>query len=84
MLCLNISDIAIITVKGVGYPCIPHGISKFEAIHQLEKCVLDDRGVYIKCMSKKSILKIESTTIHVRCMGWRNRSKQPKVLNKKK
>ena len=44
MLCLNNSDIAIITVKGVAYHCIIHGISKSEAIHLLENSVLEDRG----------------------------------------
>ena len=33
MLCLNISDIAIITVKNVDYCCIIHNISKSEAIY---------------------------------------------------
>ena len=53
MLCLNIIDIATITVKDVDYHCITHGITKFEAIHVLENSVLDDLWVYIKCMSKK-------------------------------
>ena len=44
MLCLNISDIAIITVKGVDYRCIIHDISKSEPIHLLQNFVLDDRG----------------------------------------
>ena len=35
MLCLNISDIAIITVKGIAYRCIICSISKFEAIYLL-------------------------------------------------
>ena len=43
MLCLNVSDTAIITVKGVNYRCIVHDISKSEAIHRLENPVLDDR-----------------------------------------
>ena len=42
---LNISDIVIITVKGVDYRCIIHGISKSEAINLLENSVLNDRGV---------------------------------------
>ena len=41
---LNISDIVIITVKGVDYRCIIHGISKSEAINLLENSVLNDRG----------------------------------------
>ena len=44
MLCLNISDIALITVKGVDYCCIIHDISKSEAIHLLENSTLDDGG----------------------------------------
>ena len=44
MLCLNISNIAIVTVKGVDYHCIIHDISKSEAIRLLENSVLDDCG----------------------------------------
>ena len=33
ILSVSISDIAIITVKNVGYFCIIHNISKFEAIN---------------------------------------------------
>ena len=43
MLCLNISNIAIITVKGVDYCCVIHDISKSEAFPLLENSVLDDR-----------------------------------------
>ena len=55
MLCFNISDTAIITIKRVDYCCIIHDIGKSEAIHLLENSVLDDRG-YIKYLPKKSIL----------------------------
>ena len=41
---LNISDIAIITVKGLDYHCIIHDINKSKAIHLLDDSVLDDRG----------------------------------------
>ena len=44
MFYLNISDIAIITVKGVDYRCIIHNIRKSEAIHLLENSVLGDHG----------------------------------------
>ena len=44
MLCLNISDTAIITVKVVDYRCIIHPISKYEATHLLENSVLHNRG----------------------------------------
>ena len=44
MLCLDISSIAIVTVKGVDYRCIIHDISKSEAIHMLKNPVVDDRG----------------------------------------
>ena len=44
MLCLNISNIAIVTVKGVDYHCIIHDTSKSEAIRLLENSVLDDCG----------------------------------------
>ena len=44
LLCLNISDTAIITVKNVDYRCIINNISKTEAINLLENSVLEDRG----------------------------------------
>ena len=44
MLCLNRSDIAIITVKDVDYRCIVHPIRKYEATHLLENSVLHNRG----------------------------------------
>ena len=44
MLCLNISNIAINSVKRVDYCCIINDISKSEAIHLLENFVLEDRG----------------------------------------
>ena len=44
MLCLNISDIAIITIKNVDYLCIIHNISKSEEINLLGNSVLKDRG----------------------------------------
>ena len=48
MLCLNISDTAIIIVKGVDCCCIIHDISRFEAIYLLENSVLNDCGyIYI-------------------------------------
>ena len=44
MLCLNISDMFVITVKDVDYRCIIHDISISDSIHLLEKFVLDDCG----------------------------------------
>ena len=44
MLCLNFSDIDIITVKGVDYRCIIHNISKSETTHLLNNSVHEDRG----------------------------------------
>ena len=43
ILCLNISNLGIITVKGIDYCCITNGISKSEAINLLENSVLNDR-----------------------------------------
>ena len=48
MLYLNVSDIAIVSVKGVDYRCIIHDISKCEAIHLLKNSVLEDRGYISK------------------------------------
>ena len=45
MLCLNLSHIAIITVKGAGYCCIIYDISKSEATHLLENPVLKFLGI---------------------------------------
>ena len=44
MLCLNTSNIAIITFKNVGYRCIIYSIQISEAINFLENSVLEDRG----------------------------------------
>ena len=44
MLCLNLSGIAIITVKSVDHCCIIHDISKSDAIHLSDDSVLDDCG----------------------------------------
>ena len=42
ILCRNISDIAIVTVKNVDYNCIIHDVNKSEAIHLLENYVVED------------------------------------------
>ena len=44
MMCLNISNIAIITVKNVDCRRIIYNISKSKAINLLENSVLEDRG----------------------------------------
>ena len=44
MLSVDISDIAITTVKDVDYCCIIHNISISEAINLLKNSLLDDRG----------------------------------------
>ena len=44
MLRLNLSDIAIITVKGIDYRCIISDITKSEATELLENSVLDYLG----------------------------------------
>ena len=51
MLCLNISNITIITVKNVDYRCIIHNISKSEAINLLESAVLKNPGYMLKILS---------------------------------
>ena len=48
ILCLNISDIVIITVKGVDYCFVIRDINKFKPSHLLENSVLEDRGYIIK------------------------------------
>ena len=44
MLSINISDIAIITVKNVDYRCNIHSISKSEATNLLKISALEDHG----------------------------------------
>ena len=44
MLCVHISDIAIITVKNVDYRCIIHNISKSKAINLLKSFALENHG----------------------------------------
>ena len=56
MCCLNISDITIITFKGMDYLCIIEDISKSDAIYLSENYVLDDRG-YIKVHIKEINIK---------------------------
>ena len=59
MMCLTLSNIAIITVKVVEYCCIIHDISKSEAIYLLENSVLDGRG-YDKMHFKEINIKNRS------------------------
>ena len=49
MLCVNISDIAIIIVNDVDCRCIICDISKSGAINLLESPTLEDRGYRQKC-----------------------------------
>ena len=44
LLSVSISDIAIITVKGVDYRCIIHNIIRSEAINLLKNSVLEECG----------------------------------------
>ena len=48
ILCINISDIAIITTKNVDYCCIIHNISKSEAIILLANSVFAHGGYMFK------------------------------------
>ena len=41
---VNVSDIAVITVKNVDYRCSIHSISKSEASNLLKNSVLEDLG----------------------------------------
>ena len=42
MLCLNITNFAVVTVKDADYCCIIHDINKSEANNLLENSVVDD------------------------------------------
>ena len=48
MLCLDIGNIAIITVKSFNYLCIIHEIGKSEANNLLKHSALDDHGYILK------------------------------------
>ena len=62
MISLEVINIAIITVKCIGYRHIIHDIKKSNGIHLLENFLLDGPG-YIQNTTKKSILKVESASI---------------------
>ena len=57
MLCFNISDIAVITVKGVEYCCIIYDISKSEVTNLLENSLHEDCGYIYKTQIKKINIK---------------------------
>ena len=44
ILCLNTSNIAIITIKNIDYPCSIPNINESEGIDLLENFVLEDRS----------------------------------------
>ena len=50
-MCLNISHIAIVTVKNVDYCSIIHDVNKSEAINLSENYVLEGHGYIQKIMS---------------------------------
>ena len=50
MLSVNVSIIAVITVKNVNYRCIVHFISKSEAINLSKSYVLEDPGYISKTL----------------------------------
>ena len=64
MLCLNIGDIVMITVKDVDYRCIIHDISKSEANNLLKNSVLENRGYIYNMPTKKISIKSQ---IHYHC-----------------
>ena len=66
ILSVNISDIAIITIKNVYYRCIIHNISKSEAINLLKSSVPEDRGyIYNNIVLIFSLLQTDSFTLFV-------------------
>ena len=74
MLSVNISGIAIITIKKVDYHCIIHNISKSEAINLLKNSVLESCGyIYIKnIVLSASLLKVAFFTffvlLYIKCL----------------
>ena len=65
MLCPNLSNITIVTVKGVNYCCSIHNISKSEAIHLLKILCLMIVDIYKSISNKSTLINIknEFTTI---------------------
>ena len=57
ILCLNITDITIITVKNVDYRCVIHSISKYEAINLLKIQFLEIVGICTNIVLIFSLLK---------------------------
>ena len=51
MLCLNIRNIAIISLSNVGYRCTKHNISKSAAINLLRNSLLEDPGYIWKSIA---------------------------------
>ena len=61
VLSVNISEIAVITIKNVDYQCIIRNISKSEAINLLKHFVLEDGGyIYKNIPLNFSLLKAGS------------------------
>ena len=69
VLCLNISDIAIITVKNVDYRCIIHNIGKYEAINLLESSVLEGRAYTQKKYCHK-FQSIQTSVFYLFCVAY--------------
>ena len=57
MKCVNISNIAIITVNGADSLCITPSIRKFDEIDLLKSYVIDDRGYAQKMHANKIHIK---------------------------
>ena len=57
MLSVDISDIAIITLKNVDYRCIIYNISKSEAINLLKILFLKIMGIYKNIVLNVSLFK---------------------------
>ena len=48
MMCVNLSDIAILNIEGAEYCCIINGISKNESIHLLKNADLTEKNKTLK------------------------------------
>ena len=55
MLCVKITENAIITVKSADYHCISHGINKYKAINLLKKSVLKIMGIYENACARSNL-----------------------------
>ena len=76
MLCLSLSDIANITVKGIDSRCIIHDISKSDVINLLENSVLADCGIYKMHFKEINMKNRDSRQLLISLFNQREKTKK--------